>query len=364
MSKGKVQHQDRPSQIIVKASSTFKPEARRECLLLCSEKGVILIALLWILVALSVIALSFSREGFVEVAAARNTQALEDSYFIARAGIAATIYQLLQKRFLPQIKQLEIQDTPDPIDLGKVTGGFANGVYKVDIQDESGKININYASEEQLHALLAAVGVNQQDADIIVDSIMDWRDPDEAHRLNGAEDDYYQRLNPPYQARNGRLDTVEELLLIKGVTPEYYYGYPELAPDGSIVYRYGLSRYCTVYSTSNRINVNFAPLPVLLSIPGMPPQAAQLIYERRQVQPFENLNDISRDLPVNLGPSTLPFLYTEQTGVYTLTASAHRANSKVQRVIRTVIRLDQNEKTRYQTLYWDENVPDYLGMIP
>ena len=56
------------------------------------DSGVILIALLWILMALSVIALSFSREGFVEVAAARNTRDLTDGYYVARGGIAKTVY--------------------------------------------------------------------------------------------------------------------------------------------------------------------------------------------------------------------------------------------------------------------------------
>ena len=212
--------------------------------------------------------------------------------------------------------------------------------------------------------LIEVIGIDQHDADIIVDSIMDWRDTDKAHRLNGAEDDYYQTLNPPYKAKNGRLDSPEELLLIRGITPDYYYGHPERAPDGSIVYKYGLSRYLTVYSITNRINVNFAPLPVLLSVPGMPPQSAQAIYERRMKEPFANMQEVTRDLPANLGPSTLPFLSTDQTGYYTLTASAHREGSKVKRVIRTVISIDPSQKTQYRTLYWNENIPDYESVMP
>ena len=114
--------------------------------------------------------------------------------------------------------------------------------------------------------------------------------------MNGAEDDYYQTLNPPYKSKNGRFDTVEELLLVKGITPTYFYGYPERTVDGSVIYRYGLSRYFTVYSNRNQINVNYAPLPVLLSVPGMPAEAATLIYERRLVKPFKNtFGDHPRD---------------------------------------------------------------------
>lgn len=327
-----------------------------------SEKGVILIALLWILMALSVIALSFSRESVVEVGAARNTRDLERSYFVARAGIASATYQLIKKRFVPRIQQAELADFPDPLDLGLLSGKFGGGEYTISIQDESGKININFAPEEQLRRVLEATGIPKNDSDIIADSILDWRDVDSAHRINGAEDEYYQSLEPPYQAKDGRMDTIEELLLIRGVTSDYFFGHPEKTPEGSIIYRYGLARCLTVYSTTNRINVNFAPLPVLMSIAGLTPQAAELIYEKRKTKPFANVEEITRTLPVTLDPSATALLATDPTGVYSLNASAHMENSKVQRVIRAVISLDPREKNQYRALYWNENVSDYQGI--
>jgi general secretion pathway protein K len=330
-----------------------------------TDEGIILIAILWMLIALSGIALSFSREGYVEVAAARNAQSLENSYFVARAGIAATIYQLLEKRLVPAVTRAQLQETPDPVDLGIVTGNFGGGAYRVNIQDESGKINLNTVSAEQMHALAEATGIPKEDADAIVDSILDWRDSDKLSHLNGAEDDYYQTLNPPYKAKNGRFDTVEELLLVKGITPTYFHGYPERTVDKTVVYRYGLSRYFTVYSNRNQINVNFAPLPVLLSVPGMPAEAAKMIYERRLVKPFKNTLEITREIPVNLGTQTMPLLTTEPTNIFTLTASAHAERSKAKRVIRTVISLQRGgDNVPYQTLYWNENVPDYEGVTP
>jgi general secretion pathway protein K len=329
-----------------------------------TESGVILIALLWIMTALSVIALSFSKESFVEVTAARNAQSLEDSYFVARAGIDETVYRLMQKRLIPAVKRPELEEMQDPLDLGVATGNVGGGIYQVDIQDESGKINLNFVQEEQLRALIAACGIPPEDAGIILDSILDWKDTDNLHRINGAEDDYYQTLNPPYKTKNARFDTIEELLLVRGVTPTYFYGYPERATDGSIVYRYGLSRFFTAYSNRNQVNVNYATLAVLQSIPGMSPQAAKLIYDRRHVKPFKNTLEINHDLAVNLEPKTLAFLSTDQTGIYTLTASAHGEHSKAKRVIRAVINLQQSEHSPYQTLYWNENVPDYEGTRP
>jgi general secretion pathway protein K len=353
------------SDLLIKGTPILNSELPTNDCRLQTDSGVILIALLWILTALSVIALSFSRESFVEVAAARNAQSLEDSYFIARAGIATTIYQLMQKQSLPVVRRAALQAVPDPIELGVVTGTLGGGTYQVDIQDESGKINLNTVSEQQLRRLVEAIGISKEDGDIIVDSILDWKDIDKMYRLNGAEDDYYATLNPPYKAKNGRFDTIEELLLVRGVTPTYFYGYPERTPDDSVVYKYGLSRCLTAYSDGNQINVNFAPIPVLMSIPGISPEAARTIYERRRVNPFKSTADITRELPINLSATGMPLLSTQQTGIYTLSASAHAARSKAKRVVRAVINLDQTgENAPYQTLYWNENVPDYESIKP
>ena len=195
-----------------------------------ADHGVILIALLWILTAIAVIALSFSRESFVEVSAARNARDLADSYFIARAGISATVYKLMERRYLPRVRQLQLEAPPEPIDLGMISGQFGDGVYDVEIQDESGKLNLNFVREEQLRLIIAAAGIDKREGDVIVDSILDWRDADKLHRINGAEDDYYMSLPNPYKSKNGRFDTVEELLLVRGVTRDYFYGHPEKMP--------------------------------------------------------------------------------------------------------------------------------------
>jgi general secretion pathway protein K len=326
--------------------------------------GVILIALLWILTALSVIALSFSKECFVEVAAARNAQSLETAYFAARAGIAAAIYRLMQKPLIAAVQPAGSQETLDPLDLGIVTGNLGGAEYRVDIQDESGKVNLNGIREQQLRLLVEACGIPKPDADIITDSILDWQSPPSAQpHPNGAKDDYYQTLIPSYKAKNGYFDTIEELLLVRGVTTDYFYGHPERAQDGSVVYRYGLSRCLTVYSAGrfqSQVNVNYAPLPVLLST-GMSSSAAQAIFDRRHVKPFKDIMELQREIP-SLG--TVPNLSTAATGIFTLTASARAGNSKARRVIRTVINLAQGQRTLYQPLYWNENIPDYEGNTP
>jgi type II secretory pathway component PulK len=141
------------------------------------------------------------------------------------------------------------------------------------------------------------------------------------------------------------------------VTRDYYYGHAERMPEGASVFKYGLSRYFTVYSTNPRVNVNYADVEVLMSVPGMTPQIAQQIYERRKTKPFANLEEVMRMVPGVQGPNTMALLSTDQSQVYTLTASAHRENSKAARVIRAVVTLEAREPSGYRVFYWNENVP-------
>ena len=327
------------------------------------DEGIVLIVVLWVMTALAILALSFSHESRIEVMTAGNARSMEKAYYIARAGMESAIYQIIQKSMTPAAQTAAGMDEPDQIDLGKVTGGFDTGFWQVSVQDESGKININTVSEQQLGLLIRAAGVEEPDATILTDSIMDWRSNADAEpRANGAKNDYYLSLNPPYIAKNGRFDAIEELLLVRGMTRDYFYGKPERTQNGTVEYKYGLSGFFTVHTTRDQINVNHAALPVLLSIPGMAPEAARMIYERRHIQPFRATAEISREIPFQLGAGVINRLTTAQTGILALTSEAHEEGSRVRRVIRAVISLDSaGMQNPYQILYWNENVSDYEG---
>ncbi len=95
------------------------------------------------------------------------------------------------------------------------------------LEDESARLNLNtllIVDDTQPGAgrtlLMALPGMTEETAD----AILDWMDPDSEARDLGAEDDHYSGLSPPYAAKNGPLETVEELLLVRGVTPELLFG--------------------------------------------------------------------------------------------------------------------------------------------
>jgi general secretion pathway protein K len=329
-----------------------------------NASGVVLIALLWIFVALSAIVMSFARESRVEILSARNSEDLGRAYYIARAAVSETIYRMAYERLGGQSQQLGQDTEPTFLQAGILKGAFGGGRFEVNIQDESGKLDLNAATEEQLRSLCLALGIGESDASTIVDSIMDWRDTDTEQRMNGAEEGYYRSLPTPYSPKNGRMESVEELLLVRGVTPEYFYGKLEQTEDGSTVYKYGLSRCLTVYAGTGgtRINVNYAPLAVLLSIPNMTRADAERIIASR---PFQNTGEISDAIPGTLSAGTTQYLSTQLTDIYTLNVTAYARNSEkdsgVKRVLRVVVRLDRGRPNYHQILYWNENVPDYQG---
>lgn len=108
----------------------------------------------------------------------------------------------------------------------KIENGAVTGV-RYGLENESAKLNLNALVQmdqenpgvgEQLLMALPGMDVNTADA------ILDWIDADDTPRDNGAESDYYAALNPPYACKNGPLDTIEELLLVRGVTPQLLFG--------------------------------------------------------------------------------------------------------------------------------------------
>jgi hypothetical protein len=93
---------------------------------------------------------------------------------------------------------------------------LATGRIHYVLVNESGKIDLNGAGRHLLATFADFLGMEEEEQEILADSLEDWRDADNLHRLQGAEDDYYQDLDPPYRARNGKCIEVSELALVHG----------------------------------------------------------------------------------------------------------------------------------------------------
>ena len=131
--------------------------------------------------------------------------------------------------------------------------GAASGI-RYGLQDESTRLNLNtvlladkITENGGRDLLMGLPGMTEE----IADAILDWIDTDDDEREFGAEADYYQQLTPPYTAKNGPLDTIEELLLVRGVTPQLLYGL-DINRNGLIdVHEQGTSSLMTSTTSSD-----------------------------------------------------------------------------------------------------------------
>jgi general secretion pathway protein K len=138
-----------------------------------------------------------------------------------------------------------------------------------------------------------------------VPSLIDWLDPDSVDTPGGAESDYYLRLTPPYEARNGPMPTIGDLRLVKGI-------------DEVTFTR--LCNYLTV-TPSVRVNINTAPPEVLMAVAPQlmqSPSALNSILSARTEHPFDNLTEVSQLQGVSNLSSPLPATFSTTSDYFTV----------------------------------------------
>ncbi|QDT72652.1 type II secretion system minor pseudopilin [Lacipirellula limnantheis] len=153
----------------------------------------------------------------------------------ARALMSLTPSELLQSGGLASnptsMQAIVVDDEGDEFDRGRfsiISPAQVDGVYsgyRFGLENESAKLNVNTllaegAEEQAQTRLMALPGMTVE----IADAILDWLDADASPRTNGGEADAYAQAMPPYEPRNGPIADLDELLLVRGVTPELLYG--------------------------------------------------------------------------------------------------------------------------------------------
>jgi type II secretory pathway component PulK len=136
------------------------------------------------------------------------------------------------------------------------------------------------------------IDISDQEANDLIDNICDWIDLDkEPQPSGGAEDEYYKSLAEPYDCKNGPMDSPEEILLVKGMKPEWYYG--------TEAYE-GIGKFITAGTSAmgkGKININTASKEVMMSLaPGITEDIAKKIIECR---PFKKVGDVQTCLSDN-----------------------------------------------------------------
>jgi general secretion pathway protein K len=274
------------------------------------KRGFAVVAALVAVVVLTILAGAFAYSMKVETRLAANSNNDEQMLWLGRSGVELARYVLALDGQQPSdcLSQIWAGGPGTGPETNSALMGLSLDNYPVGLPDPIGtvslkiidlerKININTAPAPLLQQVFTTMGVDANDISVLSDSIQDWIDTDDSTRPAGAESDYYQGLNPPYYAKNGPMDDLSELLLVKGVTPAMYFGTgPNDQPDTPFAhhklglnnaaagqepdYPFGFTNIFTPFS-SGKINLNTADLDVLELIPGMDTTSAQNILKFR-----------------------------------------------------------------------------------
>ncbi len=179
-----------------------------------SERGVALVAVLLVAALLAAIAAAFTLNARTQAITARNTVEGARARALADAGVNWAVFLIQQPD--------QIQSLAPPADGTPVAHAFPGGVVTVSVQDEAGKVDLNRANEALLRGLFIAAGLERADAQGLADAVMDYRDPDDLRRLNGAEDDDYRAAGLAFGAKDARFESVDELRRVLGMTEEVF----------------------------------------------------------------------------------------------------------------------------------------------
>jgi general secretion pathway protein K len=202
------------------------------------------------------------------------------AYFLAQSAIARAILYIEWGRAYP--------GTYYQPGMGPLQFHFPTGDVSVEVISESSKLNINNCLPADLFRLLLALGVAPDRAETIAEAAVDWRTFSPGSQPT-AFDSFYLQQNPSFTATHTSFQEIEELLLVRGMTPDIFYGTwdrDDRVQPSRLTHRIGLRDCVSVYANGT-FDVNTTPLPVLIAS-GLPPDAAAAIVEQRNIQPFPN----------------------------------------------------------------------------
>lgn len=281
------------------------------------NRGVALLLALVFVALMAALVFAFFFEMQVDASFAQNQGADFEALLAARSAVVCGM-QILAEHYA-DVQDMALPPVDSELDgsqwaLGVAFEPLNDATMHASISDEYGKINLNALilyengvpepNEPLIQALRHFFLERSDSAYDPVDAILDWLDYDDGDSTepDGAESDYYLSLESPYACKNGPMDSIEELLLVKGITPELYFGNGE--EKSGVLPQEPLSEYLTVHGDwEGRVNVNTAREEVISAIIGghtgtMDPALGQQIHEEARVAPMESASQLRPYIPM------------------------------------------------------------------
>lgn len=319
--------------------STIRPRPGR--------RGGALLAVLWLSAALSAIAFSLANTVRGEVE--RTSTAVDGlrTYYLAQAGIDRGILYMQWKDGVPLSAPFKYKPG-NPV----LPFTFPSGEAFVEVIPETAKLNINLSPPADLLRLLLALGVDPGRAEQIVAAIVDWRSPSGPTQF----DAFYSSLPSSFRARHASLEETEELLLVRGITPELYYGGYDQDAAGRLVPHGGLRDCVSVFGMNGAVDVNTAQPAVLMAV-GFPADAAAAIVARRRLRPFQNPGEVAAFIG---GGAALGRLRVGGNSIFTLRSTArlrlpNGQFSDLRRTVAATVKFMNSGDIPLQILRWYDN---------
>ena len=291
-----------------------------------SQRGAVLIMVLWTAVVLTVLVTVLASN----VRLSANTALYHRQGAQIYADVMAAVYraemELMMERMPPppvstdaavditEFRMPEYRFNGQPLAMHYP----ADDNIVVRIFNHAGKINLNGIEPQRLQRLIEArLGENADPRQVqsLLAAWSDWTDLNsEPNPGNGAEDEYYLTLDPPYRARNSReFDSVEEIMLIRGFD-ELFRGV-------------NLDAAFTVYGNNNAVNPNLATREALRLLPGLDNELIEQIIALREQQDIRSLRDLSEIVPLEKMVELSPWLDFPFSSVYSVYAYPRAAES-------------------------------------
>lgn len=285
------------------------------------DNGIALVSVLWVSFLLTIIAASIAQTIRVQIQTTHNMRGAAIAEAMADGAVTMAALDLKGR----------LQDRTWRADGQRWTYAMPGGRVSVTVWDEGGKIDLNRADRMLLMTLFTAHGTTDDKAASLVDAIADWRDRDDATRLNGAEDGDYRQAGLDYGAKDGPFQRVSELRRVLGMTVDLY---RRVAPA------------LTVYSGQRGVDVEVAPPAVLRVLPGIP--EAEISAMRESPQDSGDTGRLSR-LREMVADRRLVTASRRRT--FTVRAVAETSDGAVF-VREAVIRPVRRGKEPFQVLLW------------